>query len=659
MKKINKIILSLLMIFSMFMPCFGNTRVYAMARNFTFAYIDATDLSVRSCPSSNTNECPRLVDREGDTIWLNRPRTVEVVGYSGDWAKIQFDYWGYTYVGYVYNYYLGSIKNYTLDTNYANELRRKGFPESYIEKLCKMHAVHPSWNFEVVSGLDSLEEAVNGEYTPISKNLVQTTDLFMRSTDPEAYVNGTYVQFEPGWYAASRGALKYYLDPRNFLDDNSIFMFEQLSYNNNVNESVIQKMLDGSFMAGEFIYNNEVYSYARALNEAGKIKNVNPVHLAARILQEQGISGSATANMDGGNGKTYHNYFNFGASGLTGNDIYNGALNYAKASGWDNPYKAILGAAEDISDGYISGGQDTIYLQKFNVNGTLCRYGYQYMANIQAPYSESYRTYRSYYDTSLVNLAFTFKIPVFNGMNDNTVMPTLSSNNNLNSLNVSNYELSPSFDSGITTYNIVVGAFVNSVEISGSIDEKAKVSGFGTISLNEQKTNHTITVTAEDGSKKDYKITIIKEEIRDDSIDDIVLSEGFKLNNDNIVGFTIGEDVSSYIEKFKNDFSDITITMFDSEEKEIKKGLIATGQRLVIKKGEDEKKYYVSIKGDANGDGKISISDYARVKAIIQNKYVAQGYNFIAADANGDGKISISDYAKIKAKITNNVDINQ
>lgn len=49
---------------------------------------------------------------------------------------------------------------HTLDQNYANTLRTKGFPESYVEKLCRLHAVHPNWNFEVLGGLDSLDTAV-------------------------------------------------------------------------------------------------------------------------------------------------------------------------------------------------------------------------------------------------------------------------------------------------------------------------------------------------------------------------------------------------------------------------------------------------------------------------------------------------------------------
>ena len=619
MKKIGKYLLSFIMMISFIVP-FMPERVYAMANNFTYATIDATDLSVRSCASTNTDYCPRLVDGEGDTIWLNRPRTVEVIGYEGDWSKIRFTYWGYTYEGYVYSWYLGNVKTYTLDQNYASQLRSKGFPESYIEKLCKLHAVHPNWNFEVVGNLDSLDTAVTEERRPINKSLISTSDTNMLSTEPAAYSNGYYVQFEPGWYAASESAVRYYLDPRNFLDDNSIFMFEQLSFNDSINESVVQSMLNGTFMAGEFTYNDETYTYARALVEAGRAKNVNPVHLAARILQEQGYGGSRTANMDGGDGYTYHNYFNYGAYGSTADEIYYGALNYAKNSGWNNPYLAIMGAAGDLSNGYISGGQDTVYLQKFNVNGTIARYGYQYMTNIQAPYSESYKSYRSYYDNGLINLAFTFKIPVFSDMGNDTPMPTLSSNNNLKSLSVTNTSLVPGFDSGITEYKCYITSNTTKVTINAELaDDKAKMTGTGEITISADTTNAIVKVTAEDDTTKEYKITIIKTESGQDSPNAIVSSIGLRPSETTISGFSVGRDISDYVNMIQNGFSTSEVKVYDAKDNEITSGIVATGQKIKVKNNNEEITYTVIVYGDTNGDGKISTIDYSKIKAHIQN----------------------------------------
>jgi hypothetical protein len=65
-------------------------------------------------------------------------------------------------------------------------------------------------------------------------------------------------------------------------------MFEQLSYNESQTEAVVQNILNGSFLAGNYSYNGQVKTYASTFVEAGKKYGVSPVHLAARVLQEQG-----------------------------------------------------------------------------------------------------------------------------------------------------------------------------------------------------------------------------------------------------------------------------------------------------------------------------------------------------------------------------------
>ena len=658
MKKLVKYFLSFLMMISLIVP-FIPTRVYAMQTTYTFAYINATNLSVRKCASTNTDVCPKLVDGEGDTVLLYYPRVVEVIGTEGIWSKIKFNYWGYTFEGYVYTEYLDQYQTYTLDQNYANTLRSKGFPESYIEKLCKMHAKHPNWNFEVSNTGVSLEDAVNGELVPISKNLISTSDLNQLSTDPSAYSNGYYVQFEPGWYAPSRSALKYYLDPRNFLDDNSIFMFEQLSYNESQNESVVQNILNGTFLAGSYSYNGEAKTYASTFVEAGAKYGVSPVHLAARVRQEQGVTPSNTAQMDGGDGKTYYNYFNFGASGNTSEEIYNGALDYAKRRGWDSPYAAIMGATSELANGYITSNQDTIYYEKFNIVGS-SRYWHQYMANIQAPYTESFTTYKSYWNAHITDLAFTFKIPVYTDMGNTTEMPTQSSNNNLKSLGVSNTSLVPGFDSAITEYKAYVTSNITKVNINAEVaDSKAKVTGNGDINISANTTNAIIKVTAEDGSTKEYKITIIKTESGKDSPKEIVNSIGLTVSDNNVSGFSVGRDIKDYINMVKTNFTTSEVAVMDSTNKEITSGVVATGQKIKIKNNDQEVIYTIVVYGDTNGDGKISTIDYSKVKAHIQGTKKLEEPYLSAADTSKDKKISTIDYSKIKAHIQNTKKLEQ
>ncbi|MBR2712836.1 MAG: cadherin-like beta sandwich domain-containing protein [Bacilli bacterium] len=658
MKKINSIIFILLMVFSCFIPLFSNVKkVEAMVSSYTYAYIDAIDLGPRSCPST---DCSRIYDDEGYIIWMDRPRTVEVIGYSGDWAKIKFNFWGFTYTGYVLQKYLGNKKTVTLDENYANSLRSKGFPESYIESLTKMHAIHPKWNFEVSETGVSLSEAVDGEYNPIYKNLMSTSNTTLLSTDPGAYNNGSYTAFEPGWYAPSKDTLKYYLDPRNFLDDNSIFMFEQLSYNSSVTESDIQSMLNNSFMSGSFNYNGQNYTYARAFLEVGRETNVNPVHLAARVLQEQGYSGSLTSEMDGGNGQTYYNYFNFNAYGSSTSEIVGNALSYAKACGWNNPYLAIKGGAEGISDGYIDNNQDTLYYEKFNIVGG-SRYWHQYMANIMAPYTESMSAYRSYFSAGLVDNAYTFKIPVYTDMGKATVIPTKSNNNNLSSLEVSNCTLNPAFNSAISTYNCSVSYDVSSVSIKANLsDSKAKLEGTGTKSLNVGDNNFELKVTAENGDVRTYKINIIrKDEIKEIvtpsdgssvSPSEVIKNIGYKNTNNNLSGFTLGEDVSKIIVNIRKNNNVKSVKILDSKNNELLTGKISTGQKIVITTNTTET-YNVIVYGDTNGDGKVSAQDFSKIKSHILKSSTLTGAYISAADVNKDGKVSAQDFSKVKSHI--------
>ncbi|MBR4830167.1 MAG: cadherin-like beta sandwich domain-containing protein [Bacilli bacterium] len=646
MKKISKIIMTLIIVFSMFTPAINS--IQALDTTYTYAYIDATDLSVREGPGTNY---ARIKHDEGRDIYLDRPRAVEVIGTSGEWSKIRFNYWGFTYEGYVYTRYLGSKYTHTIDQNYANTLRAKGFPESYVEKFVKLHAQHPNWNFEVSKTNMTLDQAVDGEYSPINKNLISTSNKSQLSTDPGAYSNGVYTQFEPGWYAPNKATLKYYLDPRNFLDDNSIFMFEQLSFSETQNANVVQNILNGSFMSGTYEYNGTQKSYAETFVEAGRTYGVSPVHLAARVLQEQGNKGSATTEMDGGDGKKYYNYFNFGASGSTLKQIVAGALSYAKNRNWDSPYASIMGGASGIANGYITSGQDTIFYEKFNLVGSSV-YWHQYMANIQAPYKESYTTYTSYWKAGLMDLQFTFKIPVYSDMGAGTVIPTKSNNANLKSLTTNTGNLYPAFDSSITEYTLEVSSKTTSVTINAEKDhDKAKVEGTGSVNLTSDEVSKEIKVTAEDGTEKKYTITIKRKKSNEETVEDVLTFSGYNTNENNISGINIGSSITYIINNINANSSSPIVKIYDASNHEITSGVMSTGQKLSITVNGEEKTYDVIIYGDTNGDGKISAQDFAKVKSHLLGATLLTGDYLKASDTNHDNKISAQDFAKIKSHL--------
>ena len=425
-------------------------------------------------------------------------------------------------------------------------------------------------------------------------------------------------------------------------------MFEQLSNNSSLTEKDVQKVLDGTFLSGSYTYNGITRTYASTFLQAGKEYNVNPVHLAARVLQEQGTNGQGATAVMSYNGQNYYNYFNFNATGSTTSAIITNALNYAINNVWNNPYLAIRGGASGIANGYISNNQDTLFYQEFNLVGNSSKYSHQYMANIQAPYNESYKSFKSYTEAGLVDTAFTFKIPVYSDMPKATVISTKSNNNNLTKLNVSNCTLNPTFDSAITDYSCSVNDSVNEVEVSVTkADSKANVTGTGKKSLSLGNNKIEVKVTAEDGTTKTYVVNVVKIKTVSATPSDIISSLGLNNNNDNISGFKVGVDTKEVIKAEKDNYASATIKIVDSTNKEITTGLIATGQKIVITNN-TTKTFNIVVKGDTNGDGKIGIGDYAKINDSILGKITLNGSYNLAADTNSDGKIGIGDYAKVK-----------
>ena len=85
----------------------------------------------------------------------------------------------------------------------------------------------------------------------------------------------------------------------------------------------------------------------------------------------------------------------------------------------------------------------------------------------------------------------------------------LSSNANLASLSISQGTLSPKFSASKTQYTINLNGDVSSIKVNATAaDSKAVVYGTGTKSLKPGKNTISVSVAAEDGSTKEYTITV-------------------------------------------------------------------------------------------------------------------------------------------------------
>lgn len=87
-----------------------------------------------------------------------------------------------------------------------------------------------------------------------------------------------------------------------------------------------------------------------------------------------------------------------------------------------------------------------------------------------------------------------------------------SSNANLSSLSVSAGSLEPAFSASTTSYRVTASNDVVSCSVSAKAAEsRAKVSGTGDAKLNVGDNKITVTVTAADGTKKNYTVNIYRQ----------------------------------------------------------------------------------------------------------------------------------------------------
>lgn len=286
------------------------------------------------------------------------------------------------------------------------------FPESYRTALLELKQQHPNWTFVKMNTTLDWETVIYNEMQG-SKSLVY-------KTLPDWTKNGLY---DTGnWYYATEAAVKVYMDPRNSLTEQSIFQFEQLTYNAEYHTlEAMNSFLNNTFMNdSQPAPGMDTMTFAQMFwyigSEAGR--EVSPFHLAARVLQEQGQGTSPLISGAYPGFEGYYNYFNIGATGTTNQQVIESGLTYARDHGWNSSYMSILGGSDFISANYIKKGQDTLYLQKFNVNpnGAYKPFTHQYMQNITAPTTEARSIRRLYESANSLDSTFVFKIPVFENM---------------------------------------------------------------------------------------------------------------------------------------------------------------------------------------------------------------------------------------------------
>ena len=302
----------------------------------------------------------------------------------------------------------------------------------YKELITNLKEAHPTWNFTIFyTGLDWNQVIKNETTAYHSRNLVSAT----RPSSWVCSICGDKLYDNGSWKCASEAAVSHFMDPRNWLNDSFIFQFENLAYNESIQTvDGVQKIIANiDYMQGETISYTKTdgtvgtleKSYAQVIMDAAKEAGISPYHLAARIKQEQGAGSSpgatATGTYSGYVG--YYNFLNIKASGGTEAEVITNGLTHAKKNSWTDPEISIKAGARVIANNYINDGQNTLYLQKFDVDnsdGTL--YYFQYMQNVSAAKSEGYSVKQAYEELGLLDSSIDFVIPVYENMPESICM---------------------------------------------------------------------------------------------------------------------------------------------------------------------------------------------------------------------------------------------
>lgn len=326
------------------------------------------------------------------------------------------------------------------------------FPIQYQPYLRELAKKHPNWKFTALYTNLDWTYVINQE-NQFGKNLVPKnySDAW-KNTTPGQY----NIEIDSGWVDSSRRAVEYCMDPRNFLNEGRIFQFEALSYDETTNNlEAIEKILYGtefnrrkvSYLDGNGNTINMNETYAELILRAAQTSRVSPYHLASRIKQEVGpflSHKSISGDVEGFKG--LYNFYNIGAtSSSEPMGAIKKGLQYAKDGKgasqstkdkylipWNTKEKAITGGAIFIGSSYINVGQNTVYLQKFDVNddrnGNL--FSHQYMTNVLAPFTEAKSILNGYKNSGIIDTSISFIIPVYNNMPSlSTDSPNINLNN--------------------------------------------------------------------------------------------------------------------------------------------------------------------------------------------------------------------------------------
>lgn len=372
-------------------------------------------VNVRSGPGTSYSKIGSVAKGTSITVLAKSKNSAGETWYRFDYSSRK----GYIRSDYVTLDTTGSSAN---DEEFERWMEEQGFLKSYKSKLRALHKAHPKWIFKTQKTGLKWSDVIEKE-KKLGINLVEPTSPdSWKSKDKGAYDSktDTYTKFDGRWNAASESIIAYYMDPRNFLNETSIFLFmdhsfDAASQNKNTIKSIVSR--------------NNCYlntsSYITYLYNAGKSSKVNPNVITAMAIVEQGWKGGSgliSGKYKGYEG--YYNHLNVGAYASGSMTAVERGLWWAKGAGtgetsygrpWNSIEKSLSGGASFYAKGYLSNNQYTYYTKKFNVmNGLNGVATHQYMTNVAGSETEGRIAKYAYEENS--DYPVVFHIPIYSGM---------------------------------------------------------------------------------------------------------------------------------------------------------------------------------------------------------------------------------------------------
>lgn len=630
---------------------------------FAFAETSVTGIIITESDPLNVRSEPSAGARLVGTV--PKGASVKVLDKTNaSWYLIEYE----SIKGYASSKYIQLI-TVTPDQDFDAYLTQQGFPESYKPYLRTLHSLHPNWIFiPNKTGLD-WNSAVKAECAQgmslTAKNYSIGSELSYEKGAYNFETSQHIVYDSGGWVMASQALVEYSLDPRNYLSTSYIFAFKTMSYSAMETYDGVTSIVKSSFLNAPYPDSLEdsaqFATYSDAIMAAAKEAGISAYHLASYIVQEQGNSGTELSFGTYPGIEGYYNLLNINAYSSGGKPARQMGAEYAKSVGWNTPYKAMLGGAKKIVSGYINVGQDNIYLKKFDLASSGGYYNHQYMTNIKGAFAEASKlasAYEAFEDTN-----YTFNIPIFNNMPESACpkpTSTGSNNNVLKSISIEGQTLTPSFDKYTYSYDLIVEANVESVNIAATpYDSTAKISGAGNVKLNQGNNSIKVVSTAASGSVRTYTFNIFRQEggAEQPVTPPPPSIAGSYSVGEYITGVGIGTDVNSFITKLG--VSNGTAKVYTSAGAE-KTGAIATGDVVkILQNNEVKLTYTVVIFGDTNGDSKVTTLDLLVGQRHILGVATLSGAKLKACDINRDGRISTVDLLSGQRHILNITPIKQ